>query len=148
MFDNWLWLTSLRIDPTLFLEILNGGAITPELIWMVLLARYLMTEAQRRGLNGFDWLHLPPSMNLILAVFICDAGVWLRSVTIWVWRRFLGSGDLSALQLGLLGLGGALIVVGYLCKIRAVTRPDKGNGPWLRAGALSGAAIIAMLLFR
>jgi hypothetical protein len=142
------WLFSPRIDAPFFLEILNGGAITPELLWLILLARYLIAEARRRGLHGLAWFHLPPSMNLIVAIFICDAGVCLRSMTIWSWRRVFGAGDFSAVQSGLLIVGGALIVIGYLCKIRAVTEPDQGNGPWLRAATLTGAAIILLLVFR
>jgi hypothetical protein len=136
------------INAPFFLEILNGGAITPELLWMLLLARYLTAESRRRGLYGFDWFSLPPSMNLVVAIFVCDAGVWIRSTTIWVWRRFDAAGDFNAVQFGLLILGGALIVVGYLCKIRAITYPDYGNKPWLIAGTLSAVAIVTQLLLR
>lgn len=131
-----------------FLEMLNGGAITPELFWLVLLAHYLATESKRRGLHAFDWFSLPPSMNLMLAIFIVDAGVWIRSVTIWAWRRFDGSGDFGAISSCSLIVGGALIVFGYLCKVRALTRPDHGDGPWLAAMASTVVVLVAMLVFR
>lgn len=130
------------------LEILNGGAVTPELFWLVLLAIYLSKESRRRGLHYLDWFSLPPSMDLILAVFISDAGVWLRSVTIWAWRRFDDAGDFNQAQQVLLIIGGAMIVVGHLCKIRAMTRPDHGNGPWLIAMASTAIILVGMLAFR
>lgn len=129
-----------------FLEMLNGGAITPELIWMVMLGLYLSRESQRRNLRWFDWFHLPPSMNLILAVFICDAGVWLRSVIIWNWRRG-GAGEFNEMEVMGLIIGGTLIVGGYLCKIRAWTHPEYGNRPWLAAGIVSLIAIVALINF-
>lgn len=131
-----------------FLEMLNGGAITPELLWLVLLAIYLSRESKRRGLRALDWFALPPSMDLMLAVFISDAGVWLRSVTIWAWRRFDGAGEFNAAQQTLLIIGGAMIVVGFLCKIRALTRPDHGSRPYLVAAASTAIVLIAMLVFR
>lgn len=133
---------------SLFLEMLNGGAITPELIWLMLLAIYLSKESKRRNLNALDWFSLPPSMDLILAVFISDFGVWLRSLTIWAWRRFDGAAEFNQAQQALLTFGGALIVVGFLCKIRALTAPDHGNLPWLISTAAAAAAIVALLLLR
>lgn len=140
--------TVLSGGNSFFLEMLNGGAVTPELFWLVLLARYLTRESKRRGLQRFDWFSLPPSMDLMLAIFIVDAGVWIRSVTIWVWRRFDGSGEFSSAQHMLLTIGGALIAIGYLCKIRALTRPDEGNGPWLVAMGCTVVVLVAMLVFR
>lgn len=132
----------------LFLEMLNGGAVTPELMWLVLLAIYLSKETKRRGLHAFDWFSLPPSMDLILAVFVSDAGVWLRSVTIWAWRRFDGAGEFNTAQQMLLIAGGALIVVGFLCKIRALTKPDHGSRPYMVAVVSTIVVLIAMLVLR
>lgn len=137
-----------RDGSAFFLEMLNGGAVTPELFWLVLLARYLAKESNRRGLQPFDWFSLPPSMDLMLAIFISDAGVWLRSITIWAWRRFGGAGEFNSIEQLLLILGGALIVIGYLCKVRALTRPDHGDGPWLIAMGCSALVLAAMLVFR
>lgn len=130
-----------------FLEMLNGGAITPELIWLVLLTRYLVRESHRRGLHAWDWFKLPPSMNLMLAIFIVDSGTWIRSVIIWLWRRN-GAGDFNDIQVTGLMFGGALIVLGFLCKIRALTKPDEGDRPWLRSAAISAVALITMLAVR
>lgn len=137
------------MNSSLFLEILSGGAITPELVCLVLLTIYLSKEAKRRGLRRRDWFKLPPSMNLILAMFVYDVGVFLRSGTIWAWRRFAGgAGDFNSIEGLLLVLGGALIVLGSLCKIRALTKPDHGDGPWLAASAASAFMIGLLLLFR
>lgn len=138
----------MRSSSAFFLEMLNGGALTPETLWLVLLGTYLVRESKDRGLNPFDWFHLPPSMDLIVAVFICDAGVQIRSLTIWYWRRFGGAGEFTQVETFLLTLGGALIVMGYLCKIRAWTYPDHGNRPWLVAAASTAAALLALLLLR
>lgn len=133
-----------------FLEMLNGGAITPETVWLVLLGIYLVKEARRREEAGapVNWMGLPASMNLILAVFISDAGVQLKSLTVWIWRRFDGAGEFSALQTGLLIVASSLIVIGALCKIRALTQPDHGSGPWLRAMGATAAILVLMLVFR
>lgn len=130
----------------MLLELMNGGAITPEFLWLVLLGIYLCREASRRGLHALDWFKLPPSMNLILAVFICDVGVHVRSAIVWWWRvRTGGTGDFTPFESGVLIFGAVLLVVGFLCKIRAMTKPDHGNGPWLVAGA---ASVVALLIFR
>lgn len=140
-------LSQFRVDSAMFLEFLNGGAITPELLWMLLIGKYLHAEARRRGLHGFNWLSLPPNMNFMLAIFICDTGVWLRSTTIWAWR-FFGAGDFGVIETSLLVAGGALIFIGYLCKIRALTYPEEGRGPWVKAAALSVVVLVAMVVFR
>lgn len=132
-------------DYRLLLEILNGGAVTPEIIWLLLLTVYLVKESQRRGLSAWDWLSLPPSMNLILAIYICDVGVYLRSITVWVWR-INGGHEFSLVQSWLLVVGGGLIVLGTLCKIRAIKAPDHGDGPWFVAGALT-LLVAAILVF-
>lgn len=137
------------MSSTLFLEILNGGAVTPELVCLVLLTIYLSKEAKRRGLRRRDWFKLPPSMNLILAMFVYDIGVFIRSVSVWAWRRFSGGvGDFDGIEGLALVIGGALIVIGSLCKIRALTRPDHGDAPWLAASAASAFMIGLLLLFR
>lgn len=129
------------------LEIMNGGAVTPELMWLVLLAIYLTKESRRRGLHAFDWLSLPSSMDFILAVFISDFGVYMRSLTIWIWR-VSGAGDFTGIESGFLVFGGALVVLGPLCKIRAMTKPDHGDRPWLVCILASAGAIVALLFLR
>ena len=137
------------MSSALFLEILNGGAITPELVCLVLLTIYLSKEAKRRGLRRLDWFKLPPSMNLILAMFVYDAGVFVRSVAVWGWRRFSGgTGNFTGPEGLALIIGGALIVIGSLCKVRALTRPDHGDGRWLVASASSAIVIVALILLR
>lgn len=136
------------VKPGFLLEILNGGAITPGQIWLVMIAIYLSKEAKRRGLRAFDWFHLPPSMDFMLAVFIGDLGVEVKAIAVWVWRRFFDAGDFSVMQTGLLMLGSTLIVLGFLCKIRALTKPDCGNGPYLKAAAWTVGVVILLLIFR
>ncbi len=134
--------------PGFLLEILNGGALTPGQIWLVLIAIYLSRESKRRGLHRFDWFHLPPSMDFMVAVFIGDLGVEIKALTVWVWRRFLNAPDFNMLQSSMLIVGSALIVLGFLCKIRALTLPDHGRGPYLKAVGWTIAAVVVLLIFR
>lgn len=131
------------------LEIMNGGSVMPELLWLVLLGIYLSRESKRRGLHALDWFRLPPSMNLILAVFIFDFGVHVRSAIVWVWRvRTGGTGDFTTFETGVLIFGAALIVFGSLCKIRAMTYPDHGRGPWLVSAGWTAVAIAGLIVYR
>lgn len=136
-------------NPGLFLEILNGGAVTPESLWLVLLAIYLSKESKRRGLRCLDWFHLPPSMNLIVAIFVCDAGISLRSFTIWTWRRFFSDGGhMNGAHAAAMILGSCLVLIGTLCKVRAITEPDHGKWPWIFATISTAAVILALIIFR
>lgn len=127
-----------------FLEILSGGGIVPAVMWLTLLTLYLTRESERRGLSALDWLHLPPSMNLILALYLADIGVLLFLV--WLWRMFAGAGTFGPLQSLLLMTAGAFVVIGGLCKIRALTAPDHGNLPWFLAGCAT-LLVMSILLF-
>lgn len=129
------------------LELLNGAAIVPGFIVIGLLFRYLVKEAQRRGLHGLDWRHFPPSMNLVLAMFIFVVAVWGEKVFKWGWR-FFGAKDFGAGLTVFLIFFGSFVVIGSLCKIRALTRPDFGDGPWLISASLSAVAIVALVVFR
>lgn len=131
------------------LEIMNGASVVPELLWLMLLGIYLSTESKRRGLHALDWFRLPPSMNLILAVFICDLGVNVRSTIVWAWRvRTDGIGDFTGFESGVLIFGAALIVFGSLCKIRAMTYPDQGSRPWLIATAWTALATAILIVLQ
>lgn len=130
-----------------FLEILNGGVVTPELIWLCLLTVYLCKESKRRELHALDWFHLPPSMNLMVAIWVFDAASVLRASVVWAWRRFDGGGEFAVWQMGALMVCGAFTLIGSLCKIRAWTYPDHGNGPWLVSLFLTCTGIIWLIIF-
>lgn len=114
----------------ILLELLNGSSITPSLLLMGVLTHYLSRQSRERNLRWFDWYRLPADMDLILAMFICDFGWFARSAITWGWR-FFGMGDFNAAQVAGLTGGGVIVALGLLCKIRALTRPDYGDGPWL-----------------
>lgn len=135
------------MNTAFFLEILNGGAVTPELIWLCIITVYLVKESHRRGLHPLDWFHLPPSMNLIVAIWIFDAAIATRSWVVWAWRRFDGGGEFAMWHLTALTVSGLFILVGTLCKIRAWTHPDYGNGPWLAACGATVLSIVALVVF-
>lgn len=130
------------------LEMLNGGAVTPELLWLALLTIYLCKESRRRGLHALDWFSLPASMDLILAIYISDLGVCLKAIVIWIWRRFTPGTEFNEMQVMLLILSSSMIVLGALCKIRAWTRPDHGSSPWALACLSTAVVIVGMLVLR
>lgn len=139
-----------EIDPNLPLELLNGAGTVVSAFFLASMVRYLWNETIRRKLGVRQWLtmSLPPSMNFGAAVVLFDVGVWVRSVDIWIWRRFFGAGDFNALQLIILVAGAFAIVLGGLCKVRAITRPDFGDGPWLAAAATTAAFLVLTAVFR
>jgi hypothetical protein len=123
------------------LQALNGAAMLPALACLVLLSLYLCREARRRGLRSMDWIRLPPSMNLVLAMFVFDVGVCLRVMAGWLF--YLTGQSVRPLE-HLFSVAIFLIIVGLLCKIRALTEPDYGKAPWFIVSALT---VIAILLF-
>jgi hypothetical protein len=95
------------------LDLVNRNGMVLEAFFIFLLATYLVRETRRRKVSVREWLfRLPPPMNFVLAVMVFDSGVALRSA-------------------GLPAIGGLVLIVGSLCKIRALSRPDWGDGPWL-----------------
>ncbi len=127
------------------LELLNGAAVVPGLIVIALLTRYIVKEAKRRGLHPLNWGRFPPGMNLVLAMFLFVIGVWGEKVSKWAWRAF-GAGPFGISLTASLIFFGFLIIIGLLCKIRALTRPDFGNWPWLASAAVT-ALVIGMLAY-
>jgi hypothetical protein len=132
---------------SLLLEILNGAAVTPEFLWLVLLGVYLSRESKRRGLHWFNWFSLPPSMNLMLAIFVFDSAILTRTWVIWAWRRFDGATQFGPSQTTILIISGSFVLIGALCKIRALTHPDWGNGPWLAATGVTVVSAVALVIF-
>lgn len=137
-------------DQSLQLELLNGAGMVVEFCFIAYMVRYLRKEAIRRDLKLIDWINfrLPPSMNFAISVVVFDAGVWLRSLTIWSWRRFERAGQFNRLELTALSIGAAMIVLGALCKVRAITKPDYGNEPWILTAVATALFVCLTLLSR
>src|SRR5271165_6552563 len=131
------------------LEILDGGGAILGFFYLVWAANYLRRETSRRHLGFSDWFNglLPPSMHLVVAIFVFDLGVFIRTTVMWVWRM-RGAKDFGPIEIGLLGFGGAVVIAGALCKIRAITKPDFGDGPWLAAAGAVALFVIATVWFR
>jgi hypothetical protein len=138
----------IDVNTSILLELFNGSDAILRSIFMLWALRYLWVETRRRSLGFADWVFfkLPPSMGFIIAVIVSDVSVWLRDITIWAWRRFYYANAFDSWQLGSLLIAGTIGVVGGLCKIRSVTRPDYGDGPWLSCLALVLAFIVASLI--
>jgi hypothetical protein len=133
----------LRLDPSLTLEILNGVGVILAGCFLVFLTVYLAREHKARNLRLRDWFfRLPPSMHLVVAIYVFDLGVVVRAGVIWIWRRFFEGGSMSLMQLMLLLVGAVIIAIGSLCKIRAVSKPSFGNWPWLASLALVVAYLV------
>lgn len=137
------------LDPAFSLEIINGAGHIAGLFFLWHLGFYLCREAKRRHLNLGSWFsRLPISMHFAVAILIYDVGVWLKTFVIWVWRAFYGAGTFSGTMYTALWIGSLMIVVGSLCKIRAVTKPDHGDGPWLLAAGTVAIFIVVTVVHR
>ncbi len=126
------------------LEALNGAALLPVFLSLLFLGFYLSRESRRRGLGALNWFHLPPSMNLVFAMFVFNLGIAIRLATTFLW--YLIGEKLAPLQFLFL-VAIVLIIMGALCKIKALTDPEYGRGPWL-AAILGTGVLLALLLFR
>lgn len=134
----------MRFDPARALEMLNGVGAILAAFFLIFLTVYLGREHYARDLRFRDWFfRLPPSMHLVVAIYVFDLGVVVRTGTIWIWRRFFAGGDMSLLQLMLLLFGAAIIAIGSLCKIRAISKPSFGNWPWVTALGLVVLYLVA-----
>ena len=126
------------------LEILNGVALIPATILLLLMVRYLIAESVRRGLHSFSWFHLPPSMNLVLAMFFFDLAIMLRLIATFLW--YLIGQRLFPIQMlffvAIIGL-----IIGLLCKIRAITEPEYGRLPWFATMMVTIAVAATLLIF-
>lgn len=115
-----------------FSQHLNGVSVAICGVFMVWAIVFLWRETRRRKLTPIDLvIRMPPPMCFTFAVLVFDSGVWLRAMVIWVWRRFYDSGPFGPYQLAGLTAGAFLIAVGGLMKVRAVTKPDWGDLPWM-----------------
>lgn len=124
------------------LQALNAAALIPAVIFLFLASRYLIRESIRRGLHPLNWFNLPYSMNLALAMVIFDIFVILRLGTTVLWYM-LGQRITSIDLMFLVSILG--IIVGLLCKIRALTEPDYGKLPWLGSAILTVLATVFLL---
>lgn len=125
------------------LESLNGAAIFTGLIVLIWLGRYFRKEAIRRGLRPYDWLKLPPSMNLALAMFIFDAAISFRLATTVIWYA-IGEKLIPIQTLFIVAILG--IIVGWLCKIKALTEPEYGKLPWILSMILTAALVVFLFM--
>lgn len=125
-------------------EFLNSAVLFPQIAWLTLLGIYLIRESTRRDLHPLDWLSLPPSMNLIIAVFVGDASDLVRAVGVYTWRR-AGGGAFGTFSTACFLLAAGGLVMSSLCKIRAWTHPDYGHAPWL--ATLAGSAVLVAVLW-
>lgn len=123
----------------------NRAAIFPAVVLLVLLGRYLSREAIRRGIHPLKWHLLPPSMNLALAMFIFDFGVTIRYVATAFWYA---RGENIATLLGVFNLAIGIMIVGLLCKIKAITEPEYGRWPWFFTMTTVLAIIFVLLATR
>lgn len=135
------------VNPVQALEWLNGGGLVLAVSFLFLISLYLFKESRRRKLTPLDWLHgkIPPNMHFAVAIAVCDAGIGMRSGLIWGWRKFFAGGPFGKFGITMLAISAALIAIGFVCKIRSISRPDWGDGPWLAAVA---ALAVFLIFFR
>lgn len=148
---NW----NALIDPAFELELLNGNGLITEATFLICILLYLRTELRERGLGVKDWfyLRLPHHINFAVAVMVADTGVCIRAGAIWIWRRFMGSGGMPMWLFAILAVGIMLIIVGSLCKIRALSYPVAIGSiatvrPWVVTLVALCLFMAASILFR
>jgi len=127
------------------LAALNAAALVPTVVFLILASRYLIRESTRRGLHPLNWFNLPHSMNLALAMVIFDIFVILRLGTTVLWYM-IGPKILPIELMFLISITG--IIIGLLCKIRALTEPEYGRLPWLGSAVLTVLAAFFLLALR
>jgi hypothetical protein len=138
------------MNPGVPLELLNGNTMLLDGGFLLLIGVYLARETIRRSLRVSDWLmlRLPVSMHFAVAVAVHDCHTFGKSALIWHWRRFGHAAPFEAWQVSALAALGVLGLVGGLCKIRAISKPDYGDGPWLAAVGIAAAFTLVSLIWR
>lgn len=118
-------------------EKLNGAASLVSLIFVCWIVFYLIREKRRRNLGLRDLLfHLPEHMIFASAVGFYDIAVTGKSSAIWIWRKYFGSGPFPPVLFHMLQFFTLMIVIGALCKIGAITKPEYGHSPWISCALL------------
>lgn len=136
------------MKPEFFLEISSGSGIVPELICVLILLAYLFKEAHRRRFKFKNWLNPPPQMDFAIAICIFNLGVLCNSLTVWTWRKIFKAANFSLTQLICLGAGRTLIIVGSICMVRALTKPDLGDRPWYLTWLATVIAAVTLAIWR
>lgn len=137
------------MDASLPLEIFNGMGMVLSAIFLVLMIQYLVKETRRRKLPYRSWFfRLPPSMHFAVAITVYVFGVLMRTSAAWTWRRFGYGGEFGAGLICMFAMSAVIIVVGGICQIRAISKPDWGDGPWLLSTAAVIAFVVTDLYFR
>lgn len=137
------------MNPDFLLELLNGCSAILNAVFVYWLVRYLIVETSRRKIPLRDWMaKTPPAMHFATAIVVFDSGVFVRAATMWAWPHSNGSAKINTPLLAFLAIGSFLIGVGAICKIRAISHPDHGDGPWLFAVAIATVFLVASVMLR
>lgn len=104
-------------------------------LWLIIFLTYHLLKVfflrwPRRGI--FDQ---PQSVKLAVGVYVVAWAILITRGVIW-WGRSSNGGkltDLEANGVNIYTAGVALGIVGFLCILRTVTRPNFGHWPWLAA---------------
>jgi hypothetical protein len=124
------------VSPELSLELLNGNWAIASLALFVIGLAYLTHETISNHVHGSHWRdRLTVGMRVAFAVSTLSAGVFIRSIETWRWRRFGGDLDQAVLTIGSL-----IAILGFLCAIREISSRLFGIGPWVWT-------IVAMVVF-
>lgn len=138
------------MNTEIFLEVTSGSGVVPLFILTLILINYIIRESYRRIQAGYDvdWISPPPHIDFALAVLTLVVGVLINATVVWAWRRFFGGIDFNMLQKVLLGIGRTLTLFGSICIVRALTKPDYGDKPWIIAWAATIMAGVMMIVVR
>lgn len=103
----------------------NGSVLILAAYCLLFLIIHLWATAHRRRLTLRRWFfRLPIGMQVAVGTAAICAGEVGTRLALWIWH-FVFSGRPEVLHTygGMLGIGAAVLAIGFLCILRVVSRP-------------------------
>jgi hypothetical protein len=126
------------------LEAANGVWALLALWLSVFMVYHLVVVRMQRRIKWKRFITgLPLSMQVAVGTLVIALAVFMTRVVIW-WARYRHNGELDLMmpETRIYLSGTALGAVGFLCILRAVSRPVFGHWPWAAALASSAAYLV------
>lgn len=126
------------------LEVSNGSWTILTLYFLVFLSIYLYLETVRRKVRLKDWIvGLPLGMVVAASLYVQNAGSLATRGVVWFWRHFdRGVVPLTDIEMIMLIVGSFIAAVGLLMMIRAFSRSQFGNWPWVSAAVFTAVYVV------
>lgn len=116
------------------LEVGNGElAIMTGWLSVFLVYHVVKVGSQRGAWSLRAWRKLPQSMQLAISFLAVTLAAFITAVVIWSSRYTNGILVVRGIDSIVISVARILSVIGFLCALRVVTRPMRGQWPWLGA---------------